>query len=160
MREQYWDYYTHIKYELLYFCAYLNDSWRWLKTLDVFLAAVSGSSVAAWALWHAMPMLWAFLIASAQVIGAIRQYLPFNKRVQALSALLPRLEGVVNRVDRDWFAVDRGECTDEQLNSLIFSYRKECLDLEARYLYGVYLPEREDLRKSAEEQAGRYFECF
>ncbi len=160
MREQYWAYYTGTKYELLYFYEYLNDSYRWLRYLESFLAVISSSSVAAWAVWNRLPLLWAVLIAASQVAAAVKQYLPYSKRITALNELLPRLDTVINRIERDWFLVDKGSLTDAQINELIFSYKKECTDLANKYLIGVYFPAREDLGKAAQGKTECLFECF
>lgn len=160
MRDKYWAYYTGTKYELLYFYEYLNDSYKWLRALEAFLAVVSSSSVAAWAVWNELPLLWALLIAASQVMSAVKQYLPYSKRIQALNELLPRLDTVVNRIDHDWFQVDKGTLGEGQVNDLLFSYKKECTDLANRHLTGVYFPEREDLRRAAQGKTECFFECI
>ena len=160
MREKYWAYYTGTKYELLYFYEYRSDSYRWLKYTESFLAIVSSTSVAAWAVWNQLPLLWAVLIATSQVMTAVKQYMPYSKRVSALNELLPRLDAVLNRIDHDWFRVDKGALTEEQINDLLFSYKKECTDLANQHLTGAYFPEREDLRRAAQGKAECFFECF
>jgi hypothetical protein len=160
MREKYWNYYTRTKYELLYFYEYLNDSYRWLRYLDSFLAVVSCSSIAAWAVWNELPMLWAVIIAASQVVSAVKQFLPYGKRIQALNELIPRLDMVLNRIDYSWFKVENGELTDDQINDLIYSFKKECADMSNKYLTGVYFPERVDLSQFAQSKTECFFECF
>ena len=160
MRDKYWAYYTRTKYELQYFYAYLNDSYKWLKYIESFLAIMSSSSIAAWAIWSEIPFVWAFIIAVSQVVTALKQYLPYSKRIQALNGLLPKLDNVLNRIDHNWFNVENGQITDEQINDLIFNFKKECADLSNKHLTGIYLPERDDLRKSAETETECFFECF
>lgn len=160
MREKYWNYYTTTKYELLYFYEYLNNSYKWLRSLDSFLAVASCSSIAAWAVWDEIPVVWAVIIAASQVVSALKQFMPYSRRIQALNDLIPRLEGVVNRIDHEWFKVDSNELTDDQINDLIFSFKKECTDLGNKYLTGVYFPDREDLRSAAQNKAECFFECF
>jgi hypothetical protein len=160
MREKYWEFYTRTRFELNYFIQYLNDSYRWLRFLDAFLAVASCGSVAAWAVWNELPVLWSVIIAASQVVTAVKQYLPYGKRIQALNGLIPRLDAVVGRIEHNWFLVNRGEVGDGEINDLIFGFRRECADLNNKHLSGVYFPEREDLKHSAQADTECYFDCF
>jgi hypothetical protein len=160
MREKYWDFYTRTRFELAYFSAYLNDSYRWLRLLEAFLAAASCGSIAAWAVWNELPLLWGVIIAVSQVITAVKQYLPYGKRIQALNGLIPRLDAVVGRIDHAWFRVNGGELADAQINDLIFGFRRECADLSNKHLADVYFPEREDLKRAAQAETECFFDCL
>lgn len=160
MREKYWEFYTRTRFELNYFTQYLNDSYKWQRLIDTFLAVASCGSIAVWAVWNVVPVLWSVIIAASQVMTAVREYLPYAKRIHALTGLNPRFEAVVARIDREWFRVDRGELDDEKTNELIYSFRRECADLSNKYLIGVYFPEREDLKKAAQEDAECFFDCY
>jgi hypothetical protein len=160
LREKYWAFYTRTKFELFYFNEYLNNSYQWLRSLEAFLAAASCGSIAAWAVWDEIPYVWGVIIAVSQVVTAVKQYLPYGKRIQALNNLLPRLDMLVNRIDHEWLHVDKGEFTDDKINDIIFTFRRECADLSNEYLNGVYFPERENLRKAAQVKAESFFDCF
>lgn len=160
MREQFWKFYTRTKFELYYFIEYMNDSYRWSRYLDGFLALASSGSIAAWAAWNEVPILWAVIVAASQVAGALKQYLPFAKRVQALTGLIPRLEALVDDIGHMWYKVDSKTLTDEQINDLVYGYEKNCTDMSGKYLNGVYLPERADLSRAAQARADKYFACF
>jgi hypothetical protein len=160
MRDQFWKFYIRTRFELYYFHEYLNDSYRWSRYIDGFLALASCGSIAAWAAWKAVALLWAAVIAASQVVGALKQYLPYAKRIQALGGLLPRLELLVDSIDHMWFMVDRKEMTDAEINDAIFAFEKECLDLSGKFLAGVYFPYRNDLCRAAQGRADRYFSCF
>lgn len=160
MREKYWAFYTRTRFELFYFYEYLNDSYRWLSLLESFLAVASCGSIAAWAVWNKVPLLWGIIIAVSQVITAIKQYFPYGKRIQALNNLIPRLDMLLSQIDHEWFKVDNGELSDDKINDVIFGFKRECADMSNKYLNGIYFPEREDLKKSAQVRTESFFDCF
>lgn len=157
MQERYWRYLVQIKAWIFYIDEYTDNSYKWEKRINIFLAITSSSSIAAWAIWSEYGFIWALLIAISQVVTAIKPHLPFSKRLEVLSRISNQLQTLFNKADFQWYKVSYGELTENEINDALFQLREQYTENVGKVLELEPLPENETFRKSADKKAEEYF---
>ena len=144
----------HIDYLTLYHsqCEYID------RSLQIVIAVSSSGSIATWAVWGELPLLWASIIAAGQFFMVVRSYLPFQSRIKATAEMASKLEGLFVQWEGCWQQVAVGELTEGEINTSITRFKKTKVDLLDAHLKHVSLPERTALLERAERAANRYFE--
>ena len=130
------------------------------RCIDVFTAVTSSSSIAAWAIWQTLSWVWAFIIAASQVLHAVKRYLPYKKRLAALSTLSRDLNTLVLVAETDWFKVSNGSLTEEEIHDLQMKLKKKKQDCVHKAFPSGSLPENKKLLKCADEDAQRYLATY
>jgi len=156
IRQFYWDFFINAKFSQIYYGLYLEDSYKWMRFINSFLAIASSTSIAAWVIWNDIPLLWAAIIALSQVISAIKQYFPFNDRIARLSKMNPLIDTILDDMELTWIDISENKVTDEQIRACL----KECMGRVTKTidqaLAGVDIPARQFFRKTAQQMAGQY----
>ncbi|MEL1244217.1 hypothetical protein AAEO56_08100 [Flavobacterium sp. DGU11] len=129
MRDRFWATFINYKYkgfviELLY-CKYQ----RWERNINVFLAIASSSSIAAWALWKELDWLWAGIIASSQLINAIKPFFPYNKYVKELGSKFLKMENLTIECEKLWDKIQNDTITEEETSKKYYEFKKESSDI-------------------------------
>ena len=163
VQNRYWKMLVQLRFENFYLEKYLDHSRRWERGINIFLAITSAPVIAAWAIWkiwNITEVLWIGLVATSQVINAIRPFLPLSKRVKALSQMIPQLSMLSFEVERDWYFVSQGQLTCDEINKLSYHYLLEYEKLD-NPLEKVHLPIKKKIKtyadKAAEKYCNKYF---
>lgn len=158
MQEKYWKYMVQIKAWIFYLDLYEEDSYKWDKRIKVFGAIASSTSIAAWAIWQQLSFVWSVIIAISQVLTAIKEFLPYNKRLKILAPFMEDLKFLYNKIEYNWFKVASGELTEEEINNLLYSFKDEFANIENKNLKEETLLENEDFMKMADKK-NRFVFC-
>ena len=153
---RYWNQLKEFKTHVIYLHNYAANSEWWDKTINIFLAITSSSSIAAWAIWQKHQIIWAIIIASSQVVTAIKPFLPFKKRLTAICDMNDKIQEISLECEKEWFSVAEGELTDKEIHDLCIELRNKALTAERKYLKNVILPNNKKILKNAEIEADRY----
>ena len=86
-QQKYWSLLKELKTHVIYLHNYAASSEWQDKSVNIFLAITSSSSIAAWAIWQEHQIVWAVIIASSQVATAVKPFLPFRQRLSPISDL-------------------------------------------------------------------------
>jgi hypothetical protein len=80
-REQqiFWSEFTQLKTDACYIRDYRNSLNNWVTVFAAIRAIASTSSIGAWLIWKRYALLWAGLLAAAQLIDALKNVFPFIK---------------------------------------------------------------------------------
>ena len=158
MQEKYWYYMVQVKSSIFYLDIYAERSYKWDRRINAYGAIASSSSIAAWAIWKDFSYIWAVIIAISQVLIAIKEYFPFGKRLNILRPYSEVVKMFYIKMEYDWYKVANGELTESEINTLLFSYKKEVTNIEGKYLNEEILLENKDYLKEADDRTDRYFE--
>jgi hypothetical protein len=158
MQEKYWNYMVQVKSSVYYLDIYAEQSYKWDRRINVYSAIASSSSIAAWAIWKDWSYVWAIIIAISQVMTAIKVYFPFSARLKLLRPFLEEMKVLYIRMEYDWYKVAEGELTENEINSLLFSYKKEYFDIEGKYLKEEVLLENSKYMSEADHKTNQYFQ--
>ena len=88
---------VQIKAWTFYLDIYAEDSYKWDRRINIYGAIASSSSIAAWTIWRSWSFIWAAIIAISQVLTAIKQYLPFGRRLKYLQPFIEDLNKLWNK---------------------------------------------------------------
>ncbi|MPM63545.1 hypothetical protein SDC9_110425 [bioreactor metagenome] len=149
---------VQLKAWMFYLDEYTDDSYKWDKRINIFLAITSSSSIAAWAIWNKYGFVWALLIALSQVVTAIKPQLPFSKRLETLCKISNQLQILFNKADYNWYKVSNGELAEEQINDLLFELKKQYIDTIGKTLEADPLPENGQFKAVADTKTEKYFQ--
>ena len=149
MRDKYWAMYTDLKFKERYYCRYQTHVKRLNGALNGFCIIISASSIAGWSIWNQFPLLWGLLLATAQIIQAIKSLLPFSR------------QEIVNDIDHEWDSVTRLDETEKQaydmISDKVCQRYHELYTLEHKYIGDTYFPISKHCEKAAAKDYERYF---
>ena len=123
-------------------------------------AVASSSSIAAWAIWDELNFVWATIIAASQVINAIRQFLPFRRRLKTLNELFSRLDEISLESQKKWFSVCEGKLTEEEIHNLTMELQEAEMQDTNRIFGKMTLPVRKRILNRAALETDRYLQKF
>jgi hypothetical protein len=159
-QERYWKELYQLKVHLNYLELYLQNSEYRDKIINCFLAITSSGSIAGWVIWQSIAMVWAIIIASSQVLTAIKSFLPYRTRMKSLSGLLHEIEELMIFTEEKWFDVSEGKLFEEEIHKLQFVVRTKKTNALKKYLGNTTLPEKPNLLGKAQRSADIYFDNF
>lgn len=122
-QELYWKEFFRLNFHVCYLELLLGRTEFTDRALKIFLAITSSVSIGGWAIWREYAAIWGFFIAASQVVNAIRPYLPYKKRLRALSGLLNDLEELLVQVESRWLDISSGEHTESKIRELVNNLR-------------------------------------
>lgn len=157
---RYWKELYQIKVHLNYLELYLQNSEMKDRSINIFLAITSSSSIAGWAIWQEAAILWAAIIAASQVITVIKNFLPFKTRMKSLSGVVHEFEDLILFAEQRWFDVSEGNLTEEEIHNLQFEVRTRKTKALKKHLGNNTLPEKSKLFSKAQRSADVYFNNF
>lgn len=148
---------VQIKAWIFYLDLYAEDSYKWDKRINILGAIASSTSIAAWAIWQHLSFVWSLIIATSQVLTAIKSFLPYNKRLKILVPFIEDLKFLYNKIEFNWYNVASGEMTEEEINQLLYSFKDEFTNIENKNLKEETLLEKEDFQLIADKKTDLYF---
>lgn len=116
-QNRYWKTMVHLQVHIYYLAAYLLRFQRIERRIGYFLAVAASASIGGWAVWQKYWVVWAIVIATSQVLNAIRHLLPYQKRIKVLQGMLPELNRLLLDAERGFYDVSQGGITDEAIHS-------------------------------------------
>lgn len=152
-QQRYWNQLKEFKTHVIYLDEYASSSDKWDKTINIFLAVTSSTSIAAWAIWQRHQLVWAVIIALSQVITAIKPFLPYKQRLKAIGELNDKLQEISLECEKRWYSVAEGKLTEEEIHNLFISLRDKALSAERKHLKSVILPKNKKILRNAEREA-------
>lgn len=157
MQEKYWKYMVQIKAWIFYLDVYTEDSYRWDKTINIFVAIASSTSIAAWAIWQKYSFGWSIIIAISQVLTTIKGFLPYSKRLKMLVPFMEDLKFLYNKIEYNWFKVASGDLSEDEINELLYAFKDEFANIENKNLKEETLLEKDNFREIADRKNDAYF---
>ena len=159
-QERYWKEFFELRVHVNYLELYMEESELVDKSINIFLAVTSSSSICGWAIWNEYSFLWAFIIASSQLINAVKQFLPYKTRLKATCGIMRELEELSTFAEMKWFDVAEGNLTEEEINKLQFDIRSKKTKSVQRHLGMNTLPKKEKIFCKAKKSAEIYINNF
>jgi hypothetical protein len=154
---RFWQELVQLKVHIYYLQYFQLNAQSRENSLNIFLAAASNGSIATWAIWGKVTMLWAFIIGASQLVTAIRPYLPYQNRIKAISALIRELDELSLYSEHKWYAVAEGTLSNEQIHEEIIELKKRKSKAISTYLGSSPLSVNKVYLKKAEDDAETYF---
>ena len=136
-QERYWNLLKELKAQVAYLHGYAASDEFKDKTINIFLAIASSSSIAAWAIWKEHQLVWACIIAISQVVTAVKPFLPYRQRLKATSDLNTNIQSIFLEAEQGWYAVAEGLLTEAQIHIKTSQLKDRILSAEKTCLNGI-----------------------
>lgn len=146
-----------IKQWIYYLDIYAENDYKWDRKINIFNAIVSSTSIAAWTIWSELSFVWGAAIACSQILAAVKSFLPFNKRLKAITSFIIELKTIFVDIEHKWYLVANGEMTESEINDAIRDYKMKYELISSKYMIQEIVI-REDFRDMADKMAIIYFE--
>ena len=158
-QDRYWQFMVELAIHAYYLEEYLLYYQTVERRVKYFLAIMSSSSIATWAIWQKYILIWAFLIAFSQMLNAIKHLFPFAQREKIIRNILPELNNLFSEVELQYYNVANGLLTDYSIHEMTikFKQRKDNIILK---LNENALPESEKIMTKSESKASIYFDSY
>ncbi|MDN3379724.1 MULTISPECIES: hypothetical protein [unclassified Pseudoalteromonas] len=154
---RYWNLLKELKAQIGYLHNYASDDEWTDKALNIFMAIASSASIATWAIWKEHQLVWACIIALSQVVTAIKPFLPYQKRLKAISELNNQIQAIFLEAESIWYKVSEGLLTEQEIHQETVRLKGRIIAAERASLNGLVLPRKHKLKVAAEKAAGEYF---
>lgn len=159
VQEQYWKEIYQLKTHINFIELQLEKSENIDRGLKILLAIASSSSIGAWVIWTHLSWLWAGIIASSQVVSAIKSYLPYKNRIKAYTSLLHELEELMIQAEFKWHAIAGGKLTESEINEARFEIRAAKQKSLKKNIFTT-IPTNCSMHAKAEASATEYLSNF
>jgi hypothetical protein len=135
---------------------YRDDQGRWVRRIGIVKAVASSGTIAAWSIWKDYALAWGIILALAQLIDAVKEYIPEQKKQRAASDLAETIDFLFIDAQFQWNSVKDGSLDS---NEIMARWRKlAMLRLEAeRKFFPDGIPGADQLRALAQDQSDAYF---
>jgi hypothetical protein len=170
VQRRYWQEFIDLKRDALYIEYYHRKTETIDRFLSGFSAITSSAAVAGWVLWREtvsvygmtfnFGLIWGAFIMLAQVISAVKEYLPYKKRLNSLSSLSNDLNTLAITMENDWFKVSRGLLTDTEINDLHMDLKRRIREATVKSFPNTTLPLDKKLVDRAAADTQLYIESF
>ncbi len=124
-QDRYWQELADLRRDCFYVDDLLRRYQRTDRNLNIFLAITSSTAIAGWAIWQTVLMVWAVLIAGAQVVTVIKPWIPYSDRLKALFKAGPELAALAIAAEREWFAVADGDFTEAEIHEKYITLKSD-----------------------------------
>lgn len=157
MQQQYWIQLTQFKFDLCYLAAQFARYVTINRRIKIGVAVTSSAAIATWATWASLSFFWGLIIAAGQVIGAVNEILPYQKRIHDLSEMQPRLNTLYISFEEKWFDVANGKMSEEDINRLCYKQLAKWNEVDKEYFIEDALPRSDKCSVQAENEKNTYF---
>lgn len=154
---RYWRELVEIKQDCFYLEAYLDQTEKLDRGLNIFLALTSSTAIAGWAIWRQIEFVWALLIAGAQVINAVKPWIPYSARLKPLRNLSAETCALAIIAESDRYAVSNGSLTEDDIQAKYIDLKSRKDKMTRSALGEVRLPEAKRLAEAAGVATAAYF---
>lgn len=157
MQEKYWNYMVQTKSSIFYLDLYAEKTYKLERNINIICAIASSASIAAWAIWTEWAYFWGFIIAISQVLTTVKEFFPYARQLKMLKQIVEEMKFIYISMEQEWFRVAEGDLTEDEINNLLFMYKKKVVELESKYLNENILIENAEYAKDAGKKCDEYF---
>lgn len=139
MRDRIWKNMANIKFKAIYTneCSRSADSWG--RAYSFFLSFASASSVATWATWKELPVVWACIVGVAQLFHLGKPHLPFLKHDKEFLEMSFEFDSLYLEYERLWVAYEDERITKIEAEDKFYKLREREAKIEKAFKQ-IYCP--------------------
>jgi len=159
LREQFWSCMAEIKHKEAYYLRYQERSRKIDRWITALCGITTATSVATWAMWLHIPWLWSLLIATSQLVQALKPHIfPYSEQLVALKFFLPSASQLLIQAEFEWNGIDNR--SDEEIRELVREYQLKIESLENKYRGDTWFTPKTHIADRAEEDRDQYLSKF
>jgi len=100
---------------------------KWDLYTNIFLVFATSSSIATWAIWKEMTLLWAMIIAISQIVTLAKPHFLFPKYVKVFYEKSIQWQNLSLEIEELWHKIDNSIIEESEASKIYFALRKRCL---------------------------------
>jgi hypothetical protein len=127
------------------------------RLIKMLLAITSSASIGGWVIWNEYALVWAGIVAIANVINAVLPYLPYKNRIKTYSNLVNDLEQLIVTAEYKWYAISSGQMCEEDINHEIYKIKTDKNKFLQKHVLTSIVEDTKRFAK-AEKMASDYME--
>lgn len=155
MSDKFWSMLVDFKIAERYYWYYTNDSRMRNDLVSGICLLTSATGISAWYIWKRFPILWAILIALAQIVSVLKPLFPFYSRLIAARYIYQDIAALCIDAEYIWITVDSS--ATEDLEKHLREFTKRYTDIENRFSTPDLFPAKPKLHANAQKDAATYF---
>lgn len=133
MRTRIWNNLANIRFKAFYCDHCSTFSGTFGRVYSFFLSFVSAGCIAAWAIWQQYPILWAIIVAIAQVLHVARPYILFLKSEKEFLAMSFEYKHLYLLYERLWYDFENEVIIGELAEKKFYELREKEIQIERMY---------------------------
>ena len=157
MRDRIWTNLANIKFKATYTGKVSRRSYNIGNIYSFFLAFASASSVAAWALWEKIPLVWATIVVISQILVIAKPYLPFVKGDREFADQSLLFDELYLSYEKLWFEYAKHNVGEELIEKKFYILREKELDIHTRFKH-IICPKFKKLIHEADKETNTYLQ--
>lgn len=155
-QETYWNQLVLVKVVACYVRRYRDEQAWWINRIGLFKAVVTSGTIGAWAIWKDYAFVWGVMIMVAQILDAIKEYIPQTKSRRNASEFVSSIEIIIIDARFDWFSIFNGEYSSVEIMDRWRKLAKLLNETAGKY-FPDKIPADPNRQKPAEAEASAYF---
>ena len=156
LRTRIWNNLVTSKFKCFYIERLIERNQIYNKVIVGFLTVTTLGSVSAWAIWDKFPMVWAAIIASSQVVSALRPVFSFEKRIKYLIEIRSILCDIELEFEQLYSDFNSFNKNDEEAVKCFFLLKKRLIEATKPTEKNI-IKDRLSLKKKAQSDTNTYF---
>lgn len=97
---------------------------------NIFLVLATSSSIAAWAIWKELPLLWAIIIGVSQILTLAKPYFLFPKYIKVFNEKSIHWQNNTLILEELWHKINHSEIEISEATDIYFSLRNKSLTFD------------------------------
>jgi len=155
---QYWHFMEQLKAGSIYARLYRNQTYQWVRALEIVKAIAGNGAIAAWVIFQKLPLLWSAIIAASQFLDAIKGVFPFAAQHKQAASLTAALDLMMLDAEDQWQNAATGPTQGEKLMAALQRLRRLKLETEQKF-FPDGIADSKRLRSLAETEAKAYLKA-
>jgi hypothetical protein len=124
-KEQIWSNLKDTKYKSFILGFLIDKYQRKERRTNVFLVFTSSGSIAVWAVWDFLPLLWSGIIASSQLVTVMKPLFPFSKYIKEFNKKYIQSQSLVMEFEKLFYKIRNNLIDDAVAVEFFFDLRKQ-----------------------------------
>ena len=128
LRIRIWNNLVTSKFKCFYVERLIERNQRYRKIIAVFLTVTTLGSVSAWAIWEKLPLVWAAIISTSQIISVLKSVFSFEKRIKFLIEMRSKLCEVELEFEQLFSDFNSSKYGNDEASSSFFQLQKRLVE--------------------------------
>ena len=130
LRIRVWNNIGSLKFKCIYIEKLIEKYQKRNTAIKTFLTLASLSSVSAWIIWEKLPFLWAAIIATAQVLNALKPIFKFEEKITHLIEFRTKLYDIEVEFERLFYDIDFNDINSTDIKDRFFKNYENAIKAE------------------------------
>ena len=129
MKEKVWYTLVNLKYKSYIIDLNFEKNQDLERKINIFLAIASSGSIAGWAIWNSIPIIWGGIIAMSQFVTVILPYLRFNKNARDFKQISIHLDHLNFKFELLWNDIQENLIEENEIRRIYIELKESAINI-------------------------------